>query len=104
LNAISEHTLGAAAMTKLSKVVFLADCLEPNRPANYTQPIWQALNGKSKQNYPACSDKQFDLDLGILVACDVGLQDLLESGRAIHPKTVEVRNYYLKLIQNRNNR
>jgi predicted HD superfamily hydrolase involved in NAD metabolism len=42
-----------------------------------------------------------DLDKAILVACDLGLIDLLESGRLIHPKTVDVRNYYLQVLKSR---
>src|SRR5207253_2139156 len=39
LDAIREHTLGAAPMSELSKVCFLADCLEQGRPHDYTAPI-----------------------------------------------------------------
>lgn len=137
LDAIREHTLGAVGMTDLSKVVFLADCLEASRPADYTDPIWQALRGteptesseskdsKLKQSKKAHkkskkkhedehkaehgqeteheqdNEHQLDLDLAILVACDLGLSQLIESGRVIHPKTVDVRNHYLEIIRER---
>jgi predicted HD superfamily hydrolase involved in NAD metabolism len=103
LNAIREHTLGAVEMTDLSKVVFLADCLEASRPADYTDPIWHALRGgDAKKGEKKSKKKQvIDLDLAILVACDLGLAQLIESGRTIHPKTVEVRNYYLGVIRER---
>ncbi len=108
LNAIREHTLGAVEMTVLSKVVFLADCLEASRPTDYTDPIWQALRGtdskESKNSEKKSKKKQeqeLDLDLAILVACDLGLSQLIEVGRTIHPKTVDVRNYYLGLIRDR---
>jgi predicted HD superfamily hydrolase involved in NAD metabolism len=101
LGAIAEHTLGAVNMTTLSKVVFLADCIEPGRNSDYTRPIWQALNGNSDSHYQAPKDGKIDLDMGILVSCEAGLKDLLKSGRLIHPKTVDVRNYYLQVIQAR---
>jgi predicted HD superfamily hydrolase involved in NAD metabolism len=103
LDAIREHTLGAVAMTELSKVVFLADCLEASRPADYTDPIWLALRGAEPNKAEKKSQKKhaLDLDLALLVACDLGLNQLIESGRAIHPKTVDVRNYYLGLIKER---
>ncbi|CAN5387787.1 bis(5'-nucleosyl)-tetraphosphatase (symmetrical) YqeK [soil metagenome] len=106
LDAIREHTLGAVEMTVLSKVVFLADCLEASRPTDYTDPIWQALRGTdskaSKKGEKKSKKKQeLDLDLAMLVACDLGLSQLIESGRTIHPKTVDVRNYYLGLIRDR---
>jgi predicted HD superfamily hydrolase involved in NAD metabolism len=103
LDAIRQHTLGAVAMSDLSKVVFLADCLEASRPTDYTDPIWNALrggdtktNGKKTKN-----NRELDLDMAILVACDLGLQQLIESNRVIHPKTVEVRNFYLDVIRQR---
>jgi len=103
LDAIREHTLGAVEMTKLSKVVFLADCLEASRPADYTDPIWQALQGAElrKAEKKSKTKNEPDLDLAMLVACNLGLSQLIESGRVIHPKTVEVRNYYLALIKDR---
>ena len=91
LAAIAEHTLGAVNMRTLSKVVFLADAIEPGRDPEYTKPIWQALNGDS--------ERPIDLDMAILVSCEMGLSDLIKSGRLIHPKTVDVRNYYLQVIQ-----
>ena len=105
LDAISEHTLGAVHMTELSKIVFLADCLEESRPADYTDPIWLAL----EKGFPfgqerlALKDQSIsiDLDAAVLVALNSGLEQLLESNRLIHPKTVDVRNAFLKVIKSR---
>lgn len=91
LDAISQHTLGAAPMSILSQIVFLADCLEPGRPDNYTSAIWQALN----------IENEIDLDAATLVACNISLQHLLDQGKAIHPKTVEVRDHYQQLCRSR---
>lgn len=88
LQAISEHTLGAAPMSTLSKVLFLADCLEENRPREYTAPIWAALD----------LDGSFNIDKAIVVACDLNLQYLLKDGKPVHPRTIEVRNYYLERV------
>jgi predicted HD superfamily hydrolase involved in NAD metabolism len=88
LNAVAEHTLGAVPMTPLSQVAFLADCLEPGRPADYTQPIWKALDIDGAANFEAA----------IVVATDLGIGYLLEEHKAIHPRTVEVRNYYLPAL------
>jgi predicted HD superfamily hydrolase involved in NAD metabolism len=116
LDAIAEHTLGAVDMTTLSKVVFLADAIEPGRSRDYVKPIWQALHpcvwpeGDEAQDcvttlygleaLKLTSQVPPDLDKAV-VACDLGLQDLVESKRYIHPKTVDVRNFYLNLIKNR---
>lgn len=90
LDAVSEHTLGKVEMTDLSKVVFLADCLEASRPKDFTDPIWNALKGNPQ--------KRADLDAAMLVACDLSLEHLINSRRVIHIKTVDVRNYFLWLV------
>lgn len=103
LDAIREHTLGAVNMSDLSKVVFLADCLEASRPSDYTDPIWYALRGGDPKKFEKKSKRKQDpdLDMAMLVACDLGLTQLIESERVIHPRTVEVRNFYLDVIRKR---
>lgn len=128
LDAIAEHTLGAVEMTVLSKMIFLADAIEPNRSPEYCKPIWQALHpcvwpdeselqsarssnleGHSPGAPPLfglealklTSKVAPDLDRAVLVACDLGLEDLIDCQRLIHPKTIGVRNYYLNLIKAR---
>jgi predicted HD superfamily hydrolase involved in NAD metabolism len=93
LNAIAEHTLGAINMSLLSKIVFLADAIEPGRPNDYADPIRQVID-----NF-VDSDPTQALDQAILMACNSNLQILLESHKTIHPRTVEVRNYYLRICQ-----
>ena len=88
LDAISQHTLGFVPMSPLSKVVFLADCLEPGRPVDYTGPIWLALDLEGKR----------DIDHALVVASDLAIVHLVKSGKPIHQRTVEVRNYYLSLV------
>ena len=90
-HAIAEHTLGAVPMSELSKVMYLADCLEESRPKSYTQPIWNALD----------MDGEFNMDAAIVVASDEGLKFLIEQGKPIHPKTIDVRNYYLAAVKKR---
>lgn len=92
LTAIAEHTLGNVPMSDLSKVTFLADCLEEGRPDGYRQPILDALNMKGKVN----------LDKAMLVALDLGLEMLIKDKATIHPRTVDCRNYFLVLVRNAN--
>jgi len=94
LDAIRQHTLGGINMTLLSKVVFLADAAEPGRPADLSQPIWQAID---RDNNLGIEDA---LNLAVRVTCDLSLSDLIRGKRVIHPKTVEVRNFYLELTSN----
>lgn len=92
LDAIRQHTLGAEAMTNQSLILYLADCLEESRPKEFTKPIWHSLyGGKSGKDANIC-----DLEAAMLTACDLSLQYLLNDRKIIHPKTVAVRNYYLK--------
>jgi predicted HD superfamily hydrolase involved in NAD metabolism len=103
LQAITEHTLGNSPMSDISKLVFLADCLEESRPKDFTRPIWQALEGFSpkddKKKKTPGNTAQVNLDDAMLVALDLGLAHLLESKRAIHPKSVDVRNYFLGIVR-----
>ena len=89
LAAIAEHTLGNVPMSKLSEVVFLADCLEESRPHDYTSPIWAALS----------IDDEINVARAMLTATDLGLLHLMETARPIHPLTVQVRNYYLERMK-----
>jgi len=104
LHAISEHTLGAVDMTIMSQVLFLADCLEASRDDSFTAPIWTALG--YEVHHQKSKKRKFvgplDLDAAILVACDLSLAYLLEDKKTIHPKTVDVRNWYLNKIKTRN--
>ncbi|MBX9879192.1 MAG: bis(5'-nucleosyl)-tetraphosphatase (symmetrical) YqeK [Candidatus Obscuribacterales bacterium] len=92
LDAITEHTLGNVPMSDLSKVTFLADCLEESRPDNYRKPILDALDLDGKVN----------LNKAMLVALDLGLQMLISDKAVIHPRTVDCRNYFLDLVRNAN--
>lgn len=90
LDAITEHTLGNVPMSDLSKVTFLADCLEESRPDSYRKPILDALDLDGKVN----------LNKAMLVALDLGLQMLIADKAVIHPRTVDCRNYFLDLVRN----
>jgi predicted HD superfamily hydrolase involved in NAD metabolism len=88
--AIAEHTLGNVPMTLISQIVFLADCLDETRPVDYTKPIWAAL----------CPDGETtDLPNGMLKALDSSLEHVIATRRSIHPKTVDVRNYFLGIVK-----
>jgi predicted HD superfamily hydrolase involved in NAD metabolism len=89
LDAIRQHTLGATNMTMISKVVFLADASEPGRSEDCRRPIWSAVEREKDLGIEKA------LNLAVKVACDLSLDDLIRHGRVIHPRTVEVRNYYL---------
>lgn len=91
LAAVAEHTLGNVPMSLLSEILFLADCLEESRSPEYTTPIWEALDIDGEINIPKA----------IIVASDLGFKHLMDSGRPIHPRTVDVRNHYLAKLKAR---
>jgi len=102
LAAISEHTLGNCPMSDISKLVFLADCLDETRPKDYTKPIWLALEGggrDDKKKKAAKKEAGVNIDNAMLVALDSSLAHVLATRRAIHPKTVDVRNYFLGIVR-----
>lgn len=90
LAAIAEHTLGNTPMCPLSETLYLADCLEEGRSKSYTAPIWSALK---------IDEEQINVAHAIVVASDLGLVHLIESGKPIHPRTVEVRNFYMQVFK-----
>lgn len=81
LQAISRHTVGAADMSLLDKIIYLADALEPGR------------------QYPGVEDlrrlAEEDLDQGLLKALESSILYVLKKGQPLHPATVEARNYLL---------
>lgn len=85
LQSISAHTLGNEQMSKIDKIIFLADMIEPNR------------------NYPGLDTLRAtvftDLDRGLLMGFDRTLEYLKSTGRTIHPQTIKSRDAILKTIK-----
>ncbi len=81
LQAIHRHTTGAAQMSQLDKILYLADCIEPGR--NY--PGVKELRELADQN----------LDAAVLLAYNHSILFVLEGGGLLHPNTVEGRNSLL---------
>lgn len=81
LDAILYHTTGAANMTALAKVVFLADMVEPGRDF----PAVDKLRELCRK----------DLDKAMLWAYGNTLRYLLEEGQLIHPRCIEGYNQLL---------
>lgn len=88
LQAIARHTLGAADMSRLDQVVFLADAIEPGR-------------GDQAHVVAVRSLADTDLDAACLEALDQTLRYLVESGQPIHPEAVQARNHQLAVRKRR---
>ena len=85
LSAVAKHTLGDLEMTVLDKIIFLADMLEPGRD----YPGLERLKCLAERN----------LDRAMVYGLDLTLRYCLEQGRLIHPRTVKVRNRFLRALR-----
>lgn len=78
LEAIRVHTTGFPGMSPLSKIVYLADCLEPGR------------------NYPGVKELRAiarrDLNQALLIAVDRTIKHIIDRGKIIHPVSILFRN------------
>ena len=81
LGAIRWHTTGRAGMTKLEKIIYLADMVEPTR-----------------KPYPGLEDLReaclTDLDEAMRTALRMSLAHVKEQGKTLHPDTMAALAYY----------
>lgn len=84
LDAISHHTVGGPNMSKLAKIIYLADFIEPGR-------VYPGVDALRKI-------AEIDLNQAILAAYDHTLKYIIERHGLIHPATVEGRNEILRML------
>ncbi len=86
LNAIRFHTTGRAGMSRVEKIVYIADKIEGNtRNPLYVQRVTSSLDYKTP----------WSLDLTMLYILDSTIQFLMEKHQIIHPRTIEARNDFV---------
>ena len=78
LDAIRYHTTGKANMSLLSKIIYIADYIEPGRD-------FEGVDELRELTYR-------DMDAAIIQGIDFTICDLIEQGKTIHPDTVHCRN------------
>lgn len=81
LDAIECHTTGKKNMTKLDKIIYISDYIEPNRDFEGVEELRKMA--------------MEDLGAALRFALDFTISDLLSAGRLIHPRTLEARNYMI---------
>ena len=87
LNAILNHTTGRPGMSRLEKIIYIADYIEPSR--------------KQAPNLPDVRKLAFrDLDQALLKILSDILRYLESGGGEIDPLTKETYDYYTDLLQN----
>lgn len=80
--AIYWHTTGHANMTKLEKIIYLADYIEPSRDFPGVDDLRRAVHA--------------DLDRGLLKALDDSIRDMQQWGNPVHHNTLDARDYLLR--------
>lgn len=83
LSAVRYHTTGRKGMSKLEKIVFLADLLEPNRSFNGVERLRAAVDS--------------DFENGFRIAVEELYKYLEASGGEVYYLTKECRDYYAKV-------
>jgi len=90
LNAIRYHTTGRSGMSRVEKVVFIADKIEGNtRNPLYIQKMTSVLDFK----------KSWSLDLTMLFILDSTIQFLMDKHQIIHPRTIAARNDFIEQLR-----
>jgi predicted HD superfamily hydrolase involved in NAD metabolism len=78
LNAIARHTLGADRMSRLDKIVYVADFSAPQRASSSAARV-RALARR-------------DLEAAFRECLRMKIRHVLETGRSLHPQTVSMWN------------
>lgn len=89
--AISAHTTGREDMDTFDKLLYLADCIEPNRTDGECMSLRKNFYKKLKKaDTPQSRDGV--LDEVMLESLDGTMKFLLKKGKGIHPDSVAARN------------
>lgn len=81
LNAIRHHTTGAAVMSKLEQVVYMADYIEPARDFDGVQAA-REITAR-------------DLGAGVAYQTKQTLKYLIDNNKPVYPKTIETYNAWV---------
>jgi len=77
LSAVSKHTTGDGAMTRLEKIIYVADYIEPGRAF----PGVGILRAAAER----------DLDCAVLLAAEQTIRHVTTRGYLLHPRTLAAR-------------
>ncbi len=85
LRAVACHTTGRSRMSRLEKIVYLADHIEAGRNFPGVDRIRQIAGN--------------NLDQALLTAVNLTIMSVLERGLLLHPRSVAFRNYLLASLR-----
>ena len=83
-DAIYYHTIGKPDMSLLTKIIYIADGIEPMRHFDGVDDIRTLADT--------------NLDKALVLQIDYTVKSVLSKGRLLHTNTVDTRNYYLEKI------
>ncbi len=89
--AITTHTTGSPNMTVMQKIVYVADFIEPNR-----EDVVMHMENYREMAF-------LDLDKAVYMIADRTLEYLKKKNAYIDPATVATRDFYKKLVEERDN-
>lgn len=82
LDAIRYHTTGRENMTKLEKIIYLADYIEPNRIFKKVEELRKVAFGEN-------------LDKALLLSIENTINFIIERKQLIHIDTIKARNFLI---------
>lgn len=88
LNAVRHHTTGAAVMSKLEQVIYMADYIEPGRTFTGVDEVRHVTHA--------------DLAAGVALQTKQTLQYLINNDRPVYPKTIETYNAWVAGLGGKN--
>jgi predicted HD superfamily hydrolase involved in NAD metabolism len=90
LSAIREHTFGAIDMNLASKILYLADAIEPLRRAKQQQVLG------AETEFDKIMSSLPDIDSALLRTMSSKMVHVINKGQRVHPLGVEARNAMIK--------
>ncbi len=87
INAVRDHTLGSINMPAISKILYLADMLEPGRDAHHKSVELDRLR--------VIILDEHDLDKALLESMNSKIQYVIKKNQPIHPLSITARNSLL---------
>jgi predicted HD superfamily hydrolase involved in NAD metabolism len=84
INAVRDHTLGSIGMHNISKILYLADMLEPGRDAKSKSAELERLRNIILEEH--------DLDKALLEAMNSKIIYVIKKNQPLHPLSVVARN------------
>ena len=69
-------------MSLLTKIIFIADCIEPMRMAPWVDDIRNEVYD--------------DIDKALIIQLDNTIRSVLKKGTLLHTNTIDTRNFYIE--------